>query len=114
MGYIWQKLWDILGKNYGIYYEIYWLKIVEYILQNYKIYWSIGYIKIKLRDGLGKIMGYIGQKLWDILWDIFFKSYGIYLLKALGYICLYYGVYWVKLWDILWDIIGNIFKLLDI
>ena len=33
-------------------------------------------------------MGYIGEKSWDILTDIFFKSYGIYLLQAMGYICL--------------------------
>ena len=26
-------------------------------------------------------MGYIVQKLWDILWDIFDKRYGIYLTK---------------------------------
>ena len=31
-------------------------------------------------------MGYIGQKLWDILWDIFVKSYGVYLTKTKGYI----------------------------
>ena len=33
-------------------------------------------------------MGYIGEKSWDTLTDIFFKSYGIYLLQAMGYICL--------------------------
>ena len=33
-------------------------------------------------------MRYIGEKSWDILRDIFFKSYGIYLLKAMGYISL--------------------------
>ena len=33
-------------------------------------------------------MGYIGEKSWDIIRDIFFKSYGIYLLKAMGYSCL--------------------------
>ena len=31
-------------------------------------------------------MGYMGQKLWDILWDIFVKSYGVYLTKTKGYI----------------------------
>ena len=66
MGYIRQKLWDILDQSYGIY----WLIIVGYIWQKYGIYWSIKYIKQKLRDTLGKIMGYtmayIGQKLWDI------------------------------------------------
>ena len=44
---------------------------------------------------MGYTMGYIFQKLWDI----FVKSYGIYLPILRG---------------ILWDIIGNIFKLLDI
>ena len=33
-------------------------------------------------------MGYIGEKSWNIIRDIFFKSYGIYLLKAMGYSCL--------------------------
>ena len=42
-----------------------------YIWQKYWIYWSIGYIKQKLRDVLGKIMGYKGQKL-----DIFAKTIG--------------------------------------
>ena len=56
-----------MGKNYGIYYGIYWLKIVGSLWQNYGIYWSIGYIKQKLRDVLGKIMGYKRQKLRDIL-----------------------------------------------
>ena len=37
-----------------------------------------------LRDILGKSIGYIGQKLWDKLWDIFVKSYGIYLTKLRG------------------------------
>ena len=100
MGYLCQKLWDILGKNYGICYGIYWLKIVSYICQNSGIYSSIGSSKLKLRDGLGD-MGYIGQKSWDILRDIFFKSYGIYLLKAMGYICL-------KLRGILGKILGYI------
>ena len=71
IGYIRPKVWDILGKHYGIYYGIYWLKIVGYICQNYGIYWSIGYIKQKLRDVFGKILGYRKLKLWDILWDIF-------------------------------------------
>ena len=65
MLYIRQKLWDILGKHYGIYYGIYWLKIVGYIWQNSGIYWSIGDIKIKLRDIFGKIIGYIWQKLFE-------------------------------------------------
>ena len=31
-------------------------------------------------------MGYIGEKSWDIIRDIFFKSYGIFLPKTKGYI----------------------------
>ena len=66
MGYIWQnygiywsigfilqklsdvlaKLWDIWGKNYGIYYGIYLLIAIGYICQN-------------VRGILGEIMGYI-------------------------------------------------------
>ena len=58
---------ECIWKNYGK------------IWQNYGIYSSIEYIKQKLRDVLGKIMGlyrakiigntmgYICQKLWDIL-----------------------------------------------
>ena len=47
-------LWDIFGKNYGIY--------------------------------SAKIMGCIGQTLWDILWDILVKNCWIYLAKTMGYI----------------------------
>ena len=68
MSYVRQKCLNMPGKNFGIY----WLLIVGYILQ-------------KLRDILGKIIRYIGQKLWYILWDIFVKSYGIYLTKSKGY-----------------------------
>ena len=50
-------LWDIVGKNYGIYWVI-----------------SMGYIQQKLWDKTDKIMGYIGKKLWDILG----KHYGKY------------------------------------
>ena len=57
-------------------------------------------IQIKLRDGLGEY-GIYKEKSWDILKDIFFKSYGIYLLKAMGYICL-------KLMGILGKIMGYI------
>ena len=31
-------------------------------------------------------MGISGKQLWDILWDIFVKSYGIYLTKIEGHI----------------------------
>ena len=57
MGYIRQKLCDIFGKNYGIY----WAKTMGYVMR---------YIGQKVRVTLGRTMGYIGQKLWDILWDI--------------------------------------------
>ena len=106
MGYIRQKLGLIFGKNYGKYYGIYWFKIVQYIWQNFGIYWSIEYINQKLCDILGKIVGYVRQKVGDILWDIFVKSYGIYLPKTMGILG--------KLWDILWYIISNILKLLHI
>ena len=53
MGYYGQKLWDILGEDYGLYYGIYVAKIMIYIEQIYWIYWV-------------KPMGYIGQKRLDI------------------------------------------------
>ena len=43
-----------------------------------------------------KIMGYIGQKPWDIL------------SKTMGYIGQKQWIYWVKLWDIL----GKIYDIL--
>ena len=81
-----------------------------YILQNYGIYWSIGYIKQKLRDVLGNFMGYTGKKLWDILWDIFVQSFGIYLAKTKGYIGfnygIYYGIYWLNSVGYIWQNYG--------
>ena len=82
MGYIEQKLWHILVKNYGIYYGILSKKN--------------GIYRAKLFDILGKTMGFIGQMLWDIfcktmgyigqkLWNILGKNYGIY-----------YGIYCAK------------------
>ena len=65
MGYIWQKLWNKWSNS----------------IDNF-----LGCIRQKLWDILCTIVGYIGQKLWDILWDIFVKSYGIYLTKNEGYI----------------------------
>ena len=63
MSYIWEK--------YGIYLA--------------KTFHFIGLrLEVILRVILDKIMGYIGQKLWDIPWDIFVKSYGIYLTKMRG------------------------------
>ena len=55
MGYIVQKLWDILAKTMG------------YIRKNYGIYWSntiynfMGCIRQKLWDIFGKTMGYTGR-----------------------------------------------------
>ena len=49
-----------------------------YIFQNYGINWSIGYIKQKVRDVLGKIMGYTGKN-----YGIYYK---IYLSKDMGFI----------------------------
>ena len=92
MGYIWPKVWDILGKNYGIYYGKYLLKIVGYILQNYVINLSIGYSKPKLRNVLVKILGYRKVKLWDILWDIFDKNLKEYICKTMGFIQKNYGI----------------------
>ena len=58
MVYTVPKLWDILGKNYGIY----WAKTVGYIWQKQWIYWvkTMGYIGQKLLDIFGKNNGYIG------------------------------------------------------
>ena len=33
-----EKIWDILGKNYNIYFRIYWFKIFGHIWQTYVIY----------------------------------------------------------------------------
>ena len=38
----------------------------------------IGYIKPKQRDILSKTMGYIGLRIWVILWDMVGKYYGMY------------------------------------
>ena len=77
MGYIRLKVWDILGKNYRIYYGIYWLKLVGYIwkMWNILVYWKYkvkdkGYIKqnngIYRSKFIVYTMGYICQQLWDI------------------------------------------------
>ena len=77
IGYIWLKVWDILGKNYRIYYGIYCLKLVGYIwkIWNILVYWKYkvkdkGYIKqnngIYRAKFIGYTMGYICQQLWDI------------------------------------------------
>ena len=50
MGYSCQKLWDIFGKNYGIY----WPKTIGDISR---------YIWQTLWDIFGKNMGYIGIRL---------------------------------------------------
>ena len=75
------KTRDILNKNYRTYYEIYWVKTKGYIglrlkvllgiyseklcdilVKNYGIYFGINWAKTR-----GYFMGYIQQKLWDIL-----------------------------------------------
>ena len=45
-------------------------------------------------------MGYIGQKLWDILSQDCKLFYGIYLAQTKGYIRQNYGIYEAKLLDI--------------
>ena len=57
MGYIGQKLSDILGKNYGIYYGIYWAKTMEYVRLKLWVYLGI---------------------YWGKLWDILGNNYWIY------------------------------------
>ena len=46
-------------------------------------------------------MGYIRQTLWELLWDIFVKSYGIYLHKLCDTLrdifVKSYGIYVAKL-----------------
>ena len=77
MGYICQKLWDLFDKKRGAWDMGYTgpldilSKTMGRLRQNYGIYW---------------------KKLWDILWDIFVKSYGIYwgiLGKTVGCIMEY-------------------------
>ena len=74
MGYIW--------KSYGKY----WAKIMGYItgyigqILGDIFGKTMGYtvpldIFNKTNGCLGNIMGYIGKKLWDILWDIFAKPW---------------------------------------
>ena len=65
---------------------MYSAKTGGYIWQNYGIYWSIEYIKHKLMDVLGKIKGYIRQKIMGYtvryicqkLWDILDKTKGYF------------------------------------
>ena len=77
---------EFIWQSYGIYWSNIIDKIIGYIWQNYGMYWSIGYIKQKLRDVLGKIIGYTGKKLWNTLRDIVVKRYMIYLTKTKGHI----------------------------
>ena len=66
MGCIWLKLWDKFCKTMGYTGPLDKLKKTKGCLrQNYGIYWI---------------------KLWDILLDIFVKSYGIYMTKRGGHI----------------------------
>ena len=98
MEYIEQKLWHILGKNYGIYYGIYWAKVWNIEGK------TIRHIRLNLWDILGKLMGYIELKVWVILCDIFSKNYKICWGNTLGYIgqklkdilSKNYAIYWAK------------------
>ena len=64
--------------------------LVRYIWQNYGIYLSIGYIKQKLRDVLGKIMGYTMGYIIQNLRGI--------LGKTMGYVMGYNWQYVLKNW----------------
>ena len=77
---------------------------------NWKYLKKIGYIKQKLREILGKRLGYIWQTVLDIfekLWDIFGKT--------MGHIGQKYGIYWARIrgfimgyiWQTFWDIFGK-------
>ena len=68
------KLWDILWEIFGNIF------IYEYINQ-------------KMKDKLGKIMGYICKK-YRIFSENYRIYYGIYWLKIVGYIWQNYGIYW--------------------
>ena len=96
MGYIGQKLWDIFSKSH----KKYLAKAMGYIRQNYGIYNAT-------------TMGYFGQKLYNILWDILVKTIG-YIAQKQGDILgknyrINYDIYWTKpmgyigqkRWDIL-------------
>ena len=67
MGYICQKLWDLFDKKRGAWDMGYTgpldilSKTMGRLRQNYGIYWK----KI-----MGYTMGYICQKLWDLLGHI--------------------------------------------
>ena len=56
-------------------------------------------------------MGYIRQKLWDILRDVFVKSYRFFLARKSDIFSQNYGIYWVKTMGYirlkLWDIFGR-------
>ena len=65
-------------------------KIICYIMgYNWQYFEIIGNIKQQPIQNLG----YIRQKLWDTLWDIFVKSYGIYFCKTMGFIQKDYEIY---------------------
>ena len=77
-----------IGKNYKIYYEIYWQNLWDILFKNNGIYWvkMLGYIKAyigqNIWDILGKTMLYCGHKLWHILgktYGIYWQTYRIYL-----------------------------------
>ena len=63
---------DIFGKNYEIYLEKYGI-----FGKKYGIYWD---------KTIGYFMGYMRQKLWDILSKNYGIYYRIYFSKAMAYI----------------------------
>ena len=75
MGYIGQKLWNILWDIFVKNCWIYFAKLCD-----------------KLRNVLVKFLGYRKVKLWDILWDIFDKNLKEYICKTMGFIQKNYGI----------------------
>ena len=65
MGYIWKKLWDIIGKIWDIFGK------------NYGLYWAWT---------IDNLVANIRPKVWDILGKNYGIYYGIYWLKIVGYI----------------------------
>ena len=65
MEYIEQTLWDILSKNYGIYYGIYWENLWDILGKTYGIYLAntIGYKVLIYGIYKEKTLGYIGETM---------------------------------------------------
>ena len=80
-----KRLWDIWGRNCGIYCA----KTMGYF---------IGYIKQKLWDIFGEHYGIYCPKLWDIsgkTMGYIGKNMG-YICKNMGFIWNNYRIYWAK------------------